>query len=182
MDFWTIIERDSTKPFNVEAIAAKLESSLKKMPDSDVLEFCNEFDKKMNESYTWGLWGVAYLINGGCSDDSFMDFRSSLIASGRTVFETVISDPESLIALDKDHLLALFEEGFLYCGSSAYESLTGRQPERVVSPLESPTGQEWEETASSLRTGFPKVWEIYGWSEEPEEISPPIKKPWWKLW
>jgi len=51
----------------------------------------------MDEAYTWELWGVAYLINGGCSDYSFMDFRGSLIAMGKEIFDKEISDAESRI-------------------------------------------------------------------------------------
>lgn len=32
--------------------------------------------------YRRDLWAAAYIIGGGCSDDSFIDFRAGLIAQG----------------------------------------------------------------------------------------------------
>ena len=169
-------------PFNVEQASSRLESTLKTMPESEVLEFCAEFDRRMDESYSWELWGVAYLINGGCSDDSFMDFRGSLIASGKSIFEAAISNPESLMALDKAHLSEMFEEGFVYSGPSAYEALTGEQPVTSVNRRPEPTGLQWEETAESLEQHFPNVWKIYGWEESEVNATPSLKRPWWKFW
>jgi len=45
------------------------------------------------------LWGAAYLINGGCSDDGFDYFRGWLIAQGREVFERTVADPDALAEL-----------------------------------------------------------------------------------
>ncbi|MFL6076856.1 MAG: DUF4240 domain-containing protein [Mycobacteriales bacterium] len=39
----------------------------------------------MAESYQGDLWGAAYLINGGASDDGFDYFRGWLIARTRGV-------------------------------------------------------------------------------------------------
>ncbi|MFD6821443.1 DUF4240 domain-containing protein [Streptomyces sp. NPDC060085] len=39
---------------------------------------------------------AAYLIGGGCSNDSFMDFRAGLIALGRDWYEKATADPDSL--------------------------------------------------------------------------------------
>ena len=33
-------------------------------------------------AYTWDLWGAAYVIEDGCSDDCFRDFRAYLISLG----------------------------------------------------------------------------------------------------
>ena len=37
-------------------------------------------------SYDWNLWGAAYLMKGGCSDDAFDYFRGWLVAQGRRVW------------------------------------------------------------------------------------------------
>jgi hypothetical protein len=42
------------------------------------------------------LWGAAYLINGGCSDDGFDYFRRWLILQGHKVFQAAIANPDSL--------------------------------------------------------------------------------------
>jgi hypothetical protein len=49
-----------------------------------------------DESYRWDLWGAAYQINRGCSDDSFDYFRGWLMAQGQTVWESAVADPDTL--------------------------------------------------------------------------------------
>ena len=46
-------------------------------------------------AYRWDVWALAYLLQGGCSDDAFEDFRGWLILQGREVFEGAIADPDS---------------------------------------------------------------------------------------
>lgn len=136
----------------------------------------------MDEAYTWELWGIAYLANGGCSDDGCMDFRGSLIASGQSIFESALADAESLLALDETHLSEMFEEGFIYCGPVVYEELAGRQPQTDVKGKESPSGREWDESAQTLRQRFPRAWQRYSWAEPPATEQRVVKQPWWKLW
>jgi Protein of unknown function (DUF4240) len=70
----------------------------------------------LNEPWTPLL--AAYVINGGCGDDSFQDFRASLIFRGRTSFRNAVTDPESLAdkAIDID---SWFHEGLDYAISAA---------------------------------------------------------------
>ena len=182
MQFWEIVDSTSKKPINIERSSESLVAALKVMPLSEVFEFCCEFDRKMDEAYTWEVWGVAYLINGGCSDDSFMDFRGSLIAMGKEVFDKAISDAESLLDLDKEQLTQMFEEGYIYSAPTAYEELSGEQPQTHVDRKQSPSGEEWDESGQSLQLQFPKVWSVYGW-KKPKPGAPPVSiKPWWKVW
>lgn len=46
-------------------------------------------------AYRWDIWALAYLLQGGCSDDAFEDFRGWLIWQGRKVFEGALADPDS---------------------------------------------------------------------------------------
>lgn len=46
--------------------------------------------------YRWELWAAAYLIGGGRSDDSFIDFRAGLIAQGRDWYDKAAASPDSL--------------------------------------------------------------------------------------
>ncbi|TYR81399.1 DUF4240 domain-containing protein [Priestia megaterium] len=50
----------------------------------------------LNKAFTSDVWGAAYLMMGGCSDDCFMDFRSWLIAQGEAVFSKVVKAPDYL--------------------------------------------------------------------------------------
>jgi Protein of unknown function (DUF4240) len=48
------------------------------------------------------LWGAAFILNGGCSDDGFDDFRGWLIAQGRAVYEAALENPDSLADIVPD--------------------------------------------------------------------------------
>lgn len=188
MDFWATISANSTRPLSVEVAAAKLEEALASHTADEIRDFCVTFDERMDEAYTWDLWGVAYLIQGGCSDDAFMDFRASLIGLGETTFTSAVRDPESLMELPDDELQGLFEEGLLYPGVSAYEAVTGGPPERVGDRKPEPSGVPWEEDAGALAARFPRTWERYGWDTGGDSGSGSgdsgsgDSKPWWKFW
>ena len=87
----------------------------------------------MDSAYCWSLWGAAYVINGGCSDDPFVDFRASLISRGRQVFERALSDPDSLADEDFDGS-DWFNEGYQYAVADGVRSAVS---ENARSPLRS---------------------------------------------
>jgi hypothetical protein len=83
-------------------------------------------------SYRRDLWGAAYLLNGGCSDDGFEYLRGWLIAQGRTVFERALGDPDVLADLPAVRHSAAADEPFDFeCEPmygvvwDAYHKLTG---------------------------------------------------------
>ena len=85
--FWSILEKvhresgsDIDKRFEV------LETALAELSLSEVQSFDAHFTDCRDRAYTWGLWGAAYVMGGGCSDDKFWDFRSTLITCGRNIF------------------------------------------------------------------------------------------------
>jgi hypothetical protein len=67
-----------------------------------VRSFNAHFDDCEDRAYSYELWAAAYIIGHGCSDDSFSDFRSTLISMGRETFERALEDPESLADMDYD--------------------------------------------------------------------------------
>jgi hypothetical protein len=95
--FWTIIEqaRDAADNDPYEVCNA-LEEALAAMQPGDILEFDRLFYQHFFESYRADLWGAAFLMNGGCSDDGFDYFRGWLIVQGREVFENALKNPDSL--------------------------------------------------------------------------------------
>ncbi len=48
------------------------------------------------QTYRQDLWAVAYVVRGGCSDDSFDYFRSWLISQGKKIVYDAIENPDSL--------------------------------------------------------------------------------------
>ena len=101
--FWAIIEEvHRNSAGNMDAKCELLGTTLRKLPLDEVRSFDEHFREQYYRAYDWGLWAAAYIIGHGCSDDSFMDFRSTLISMGRETFERALADPESLAELDYD--------------------------------------------------------------------------------
>ena len=74
--FWEIIEvTKSESSGDYEKQQSLLERELLELTAKEVLEFDNKFRTLRGEIYTWDFWAAAYIINGGCSDDCFSDFR-----------------------------------------------------------------------------------------------------------
>ncbi|MEM1250401.1 MAG: DUF4240 domain-containing protein, partial [Acidobacteriota bacterium] len=89
----------------------------------------------------------------GCSDDSFSDFRSSLVSFGRERFESALETPEILAELLPEQLDNLAFEGFAYVAPEELER-RGLESARVESP-EEPAGEEWDE--ESVARLYPKI-------------------------
>ena len=127
--FWHVIEsaREDGKPF-AEALVDRLAAHSK----TEILEFQERFDELDSRVYRWDVWAAAYLIGGGCSDDSFMDFRAGLIALGRDWYQKAAQCPDSLgdhpdvikgVGSDGDGVV--FYEEVVYAASYAFERLKG---------------------------------------------------------
>ena len=89
--FWALVGRvHGASDGSVERKCELLGRELRALPPAEVQSFMTHWGEFYYLAYDWGLWGAAYLIFGGCSDDSFMDFRSSLIFMGREIFERAL--------------------------------------------------------------------------------------------
>jgi len=165
-EFWSIVESSKAESDGgFEHRAETLVARLSALPPEKIIEFQRVFGSLQDRAYSWDLWGAAYVINGGCSDDGFSDFRSWLISMGRKTYESALSDPESLAEItlgDGGEEDASFEV-FAYAAAEAYEASTGDElphPERNF-PNE-PSGERWEEGEEELAGRYPKLFAKYG--------------------
>ncbi|MGV9212160.1 DUF4240 domain-containing protein [Micromonospora sp. RB23] len=137
-EFWALVESagadvDGSTDDDGEAVAAALVARLAATSPERIVEFEELFDQLQDALYRWDIWAAAYLIGGGCSDDSFMDFRAGVIAQGRGWYERVLASPDGLAdhplvrraAAGEDDDGALFAESVNYVASEAYEQVTG---------------------------------------------------------
>lgn len=187
--FWQLIQSVHLESLgDMEKKCALITEMLANLSASDAVKFQSLFDQRMDEAYTWELWGAAYVIGGGCSDDAFTDFRSSLISRGEVSFKAALLNPDSLAdqILDDD---AFFYEGYQYAVSEGVEKAVGSRPERYASHPSDPSGEEWSEEDDSLKKLYPKLWAkaegsydsnsmSYIDSESSDDISP--APPWFK--
>jgi hypothetical protein len=95
--FWKIVAKacrsDSRE---AEEWAERLQAELERLEPDEIIEWNHIFDQLAAQAYTVDLWGAAYLINGGASDDGFYYFRCWLIGMGREVYEAAVANPDSL--------------------------------------------------------------------------------------
>lgn len=146
VQFWEVIERaKSDGP--PEVTAERVYEQLTRLPPDEIESFGAILDSKVDAAFVWKLWGAAYLLNGGCSDDGFYYFRGWLIAQGQEAYEGALVDPDSLVRFadpeDDYHEC----EDLLYASMRAYESVTG-QPlpvrEGAISRTSEPSGDIWD--------------------------------------
>ncbi len=162
--FWTLIEdartdarRGSTPWTRLDPAAELLVLRLSALDPEEILAFDAILTVKLGMSYRWDLWGAAYIINNGCSDDGFDYFRGWLIAQGRAVFEAAIRNPESLADAAE---LDCECEAMLYVAYRAYVNVTGQEPpagrlKRMVYDL----GKSWHEM--ELPERYPNLWTAF---------------------
>ena len=160
--FWRIIEQAKQKAErDCEAQAKLLRSSLSSLSVDEVVGFDKVFNEFRLAAYRWDLWGAAYLINGGGSDDGFEYFRWWLIGQGKAIFEAALAQPDSLADLITTDIVwgdgQLECEDIAYVAMEVYQKKTGRKmsdAEVNFSPSE-PVGVKWNE--GDLDTLFPKI-------------------------
>lgn len=144
-EFWELIE--ATRPTGMWAAlhAGTLELKLQTLPEDEIVSFERHFTALMAESYRWDLWGAAYIVNGGCSDDGFAYFRAWLISQGRRFFAKCLADPDAVAArADRDGENE--DEEFMHAAAEAFREKTGRDLPAIgiVQPRE-PAGTRWHE-------------------------------------
>ncbi|MFE2267656.1 DUF4240 domain-containing protein [Streptomyces lavendulae] len=132
--FWEIIEAARVEAAEAgEPFDEVLVKQLAKRPRREILEYAERFDEAHDALYRWDVWAAAYLIGGGCSDDSFIDFRAGVIALGRDWYQRVNTAPDSLAAHPdaiqaanlRDRSEVLFYEDVNYAASGAFARITG---------------------------------------------------------
>jgi hypothetical protein len=162
-DFWNIVEKvHRTANGNMDKKCALLDAELRRLPLEEVRSFHAHFDECEDRAYSWDLWAAAYIIGGGCGDDGFSDFRSTLISMGRGIFEQALANPESLADIDYDSETAQFE-GYQYVPNTVESDLSGGQPSPRSRPHPAkPSGTPWDEAKVAER--YPKLAEKYGYA------------------
>src|SRR6185503_14472208 len=93
--FWEIVSASRVKSGGrMGRQLDALREALSNLSLEEIIDYQKHFYGCMDQAYNWDLWGAAYLIQGACSDDDFMDFRSWLISMGKDIFEASLKDVE----------------------------------------------------------------------------------------
>src|SRR5262245_29601118 len=121
--FWDIVER--SRRDDEEEFLEALGKELRRLPPDQILAFDARLEQLLAECYRWDVWGAAYCLQGGCSDDGFLYFRCWLISQGRHAYETALANPDSLADYADEDDEARERELFLYAPVEAWQDVTG---------------------------------------------------------
>jgi Protein of unknown function (DUF4240) len=164
--FWEHIDATRDPDSLVERLA--------ELPPDEILDFEYFWHTTSAQAYRWNLWGAAYLINGGCSDDGFIDFRSWLMLQGRKVFDAALANPDSLAdVVDGDEA-----ECECYPGSTAWFQATGTKRDTAgltaqrtayearhpstPAPRDEDMGENWDfDDEEQMRRRLPRLTAMY---------------------
>ncbi|MEU1406202.1 DUF4240 domain-containing protein [Streptomyces sp. NPDC005728] len=162
-EFWELIDttREAAEG-DPEEQADLLVDRLLQLDPEMVLDFARHFEARYSRAYHWDLWGAAWVLLDGASDDAFDYFRCWLIGQGREVFEGALHAPDSLAELleDFDEEIDGDGEELGYAADEAYEQLTGTvAPDLGIAPAPAePEGTPIDfENAAVLAELYPKL-------------------------
>lgn len=162
-EFWAIIDGtcgqdrdDSDAWFN------RLKDALMELPPEEIVAWDEEFHRLLNRAHTVDLWGAAYLINGGASDDGFYYFRCWLIGMGREVYEKAVADPDTLADFVQPDVEV--EAEIYSVGHVAWQAVTGKSDEEPYPCQfgeELLQGEDWDyDDDSEVRARLPRLAEL----------------------
>lgn len=143
--FWQLIEVvKSEAAANLESRPDVLQAHLSSLKPQDIQSFQQRYEALLLEANSWNLWGAAYLMNGGCSDDGFKYFRDWLISEGEKAFKGAVANPDSLALVTRREYFEL--EPFGYAALKAYAAKGAGELERDFKVEYAVTaGSEWDE-------------------------------------
>jgi len=169
-DFWAIIDATAKFAADPERQEDELRAALRDLSPTEIEAFEMAFQRELQRSYSWDLWGADYVIHGGASDDGFQYFQCWLIAKGSGVFHAALTDPDSLadvVAEDPDGPLE-FEE-LAYVASEVWSEKTDLSVDDPAASYptsgafpEQPSGVEFEDSEEHLAARYPKLWARFG--------------------
>jgi hypothetical protein len=167
--FWALIGATTAFERDPGRQLAALRSALERLTVPEIEAYEAAFDQYMRRSYSWDLWGAAYVVHGGASDDGFEYFRCWLISKGRAVFEKVTADPDSLADFLAPDLEGVLEfEDFAYVAREVWGEKTGLPGNQMPNAANmiyvglEPSGTRFEEDEAYLSRRYPKLWRRFG--------------------
>lgn len=145
--------------------------------DEEIVAFDYIFSEMREQAYRADLWNAADYILNGCDNESFIHFRSWLIAQGKENYHRVLENIDNLAdVIDPNHREFTEYEGISYIAISAYVQKTdddsGQLPNLnieapVISVKKPPFGEfhQWDEYPAL----FPRLTEKFkedttGWN------------------
>jgi hypothetical protein len=156
--FWSLVEETRAAAGDDTAEQSHLlQERLTGQSPQAIIAFERTRQRLDRRAYTWRLWGAANVIEDGCSDDCFRDFRAYLISLGRGPYERALHDPDSLASVARDAESGDWQNAD-DVAPDAYSSVTGNDFPFEDSDLSgTPTGMPLDLDDPALMRRYPRL-------------------------
>jgi hypothetical protein len=158
--FWQLIGQARVDAGNDTGRQSELlKQRLAKLPAPSILKFDRIRHSLDVQAYSYDFWGAAYVIEDGCSDDCFRDFRGYVISLGRRPYEAALRNPDSLAAVAQDAETGDWE-GADNPAPDAYASATGSDfPLDEPDLSGTPSGKPFDENdTAAMAARYPRLY------------------------
>lgn len=163
-EFWQLVTVPD-KTAEPESVSERLKALLSDLTDEQLIEFDKQFSLCMRQSYTWELFGAAFVM-AGCNDDyGFSEFRCWLISRGQAAFNAALDNADSLA--DCTPVYHLNEQPYPYLdeydliAGLLYEERNEDELPFVPSGLEQPKGKRFKDKPKFLKQAYPQLFAKY---------------------
>lgn len=124
--YWSIIAKSLKQTKNQDDQERFLIKEIEKLTPNQMIGFRLRTDKLLYDTYNSEMWCAGYIMNGGCSDDTFEYFRNWVISRGKETYYNAKQNPDNLIReVIEDEDLYDFES-FWYVALEAFQHKTGK--------------------------------------------------------
>ena len=162
--FWQLVTATDLTS-NSDTLATSLKQQLEQLTEHELTAFDKHFNLKMRDSYTWDLWGAAFVIAGCNSEFAFAEFRCWLISRGEEVFKQALKKPDSLstqqIMLDKEGFANPYLDEYDLIAGQIFEARHEHELPFVPSGQSQPRGKRFKDKAKGLKLNYPALFSQY---------------------
>jgi hypothetical protein len=125
--WWSLIDRSRKDAEDPEEQADQLVELLAaELSESELVAFDKFVNERIRDAFRWDLWAVAYIMNGGCSDDGFDYFCGWLVGKGKKHYDAALANPEDAAKGVSPDDEPFENEGMWYAAAHAWGNKTGK--------------------------------------------------------
>ncbi len=167
-EFWQLVTAQDCSS-DSDTLANELTAKLSPLNDDALAAFDKHFNLRMRDSYTWDLWGAAFVIAGCNSEFAFAEFRCWLISRGEDIFNLALKEPDSLselnIGLNKEGLANPYLDEYDLIAGQIFEDRNDTELPFVPSGQSQPKGKRFKDKQKALKKSYPKLFQRY-WASQ----------------
>lgn len=162
--FWQLVSATDLHA-DSDTLATELTDKLTPLTDEELAAFDKHFNLRMRDSYTWDLWGAAFVISGCNSEYAFAEFRCWLISRGQEAYYNSLKKPDTIACLyigqDKEGYADPYLDEYDLIAGQIFEGRHEGELPYVLSGQNQPQGKRFKDKTKVLKASYPKLFELY---------------------